>query len=154
MRFAKKIFLIIGSLSVTGLAAFSQSPSLSTVLDNLRSTDSEVRLSAARSLPWLSQDAADPRTLVGQLTPLLGSSDAHVRLSILTAFQMMVLLQPEEAAIIAESKSTLIKATEDPLEDVRQYATAVLGLVVQPATDEDLKKVVIRGLADPSHKVR
>jgi len=65
----------------------------------------------------------------------------------------MVFLHPEEAAAISNSKPALLKAVDDPLEDIRQYATAVLGLV-QPSTDEDLKQVVLRGLADPSHKVR
>lgn len=85
--------------------------------------------------------------------PLLSNPDAHVRLSVLATFEQMVFLHPEEAATISNSKPALLKAIDDPLEDIRQYATAVLGLV-QPATDEDLKQVVLRGLADPSHKVR
>jgi len=153
MRLAQKMFIVVTLFSIAEPAAFSQSPSLSSVIDNLGSTDSAVRLSAAQNLPMLWQTAANRSGLVSQLTPLLSNPDPHVRLSVLATFEQMVLLYPEEAATISNSKPALLKAIDDPLEDIRQYATAVLGLV-RPATDEDLKQVVLRGLADPSHKVR
>lgn len=153
MRLAQTMLVVVFFFSLPGANAFGQSPSLSTVIDNLNSTDGVVRLSAARDLPTVWQTAANRQDLVRQLAPLLSSPDAHVRLSVLATFEQMVFLHPEEAAAIANSKPALLKAIDDPSEDVRQYGTAVLALV-QPATDEDLKRVVLRGLADPSHKVR
>lgn len=149
----KRILSLVWLLLTAWTVGFCQVPGSSKVLDDLRSPDSAVRLEAARRLPKIWQTFPDRTALVDQLIPLLSSSDEHVRLSVLATFEHICIAHPEETAIIAGSKPALIKATDDPLEDVRQYATAVLGIALPPS-DPDLRKLVLRGLADPSHKVR
>jgi HEAT repeat protein len=153
MTHAKKTVLVLWLLTMSGPTIFSQSSGLSKILDDLRSSDSEVRLEAARNLPNVWQTAADRASLVEQLAPLLSSADEHVRLAVLATFEQICLMHPDEAPTIAKSKLALIEASTDSLEDVRQYATAVMAITL-PASDEDLKKAVIRGLSDPGHKVR
>jgi len=153
MKTMQRTLLVMGFLSIAGLTALSQSPSLSTTLDNLRSNDEQIRLNAARSLPYAWRAAPDRRALVDQIIPLLSSSDQHVKLAVLTTLEQIGLLHPDEAPVFAKSKQALLEATEDPLLDVRQYAIAVLGMT-RGAPDEDLKKVALRAFADPSHKVR
>jgi len=153
MKTMQRTLLVMGFLSIAGLTALSQSPSLSTTLDNLRSNDEQIRLNAARSLPYAWQAAPDRRALVDQIIPLLSSSDQHVKLAVLTTLEQIGLLHPDEAPVYAKSKQLLLEATQDPLLDVRQYAIAVLGMT-RGAPDEDLKKVALRAFTDPSHKVR
>ena len=71
MKTMQRTLLVMGFLSTAGLTALSQSPSLSTTLDNLRSNDEQIRLNAARSLPYAWQAAPDRRALVDQIIPLL-----------------------------------------------------------------------------------
>jgi len=153
MKTMQRTLLVMSFLSMAGLTALPQSPSLSTTLENLRSSDEQIRLNAARSLPYVSQAAPDRKALVDQLIPLLSSSDQHVKLAVLATLEQIGLLHPDEAPIFAKSKHLLLEATLDPLLDVRQYAIAVLGMT-RGAPDEDLKKVALRAFTDPSHKVR
>jgi hypothetical protein len=153
MKTMQRMLLVTGFLFVAGLTAFSQSPGLSTTLENLRSDDEQIRLNAARSLPYLSETAPDRTAFVNQLILLLSSSDQHVRLAVLATLEKIELLHAEEAPTFAKSKQALPEAAEDPLLDVRQYAIAVLGMT-RGAPDEDLKKVALRAFTDPSHKVR
>src|SRR5258708_27781 len=153
MKTIQRTLLVMSFLSMAGLTALPQSPSLSTTLENLRSSDEQIRLNAARSLPYVSQAAPDRKALVDQLIPLLSSSDQHVKLAVLATLEQIGLLHPDEAPVFAKSKQLLLEATQDPLLDVRQYAIAVLGMT-RGAPDEDLKKVALRAFADPSHKVR
>ncbi len=153
MKTMQRTLLVISFLSMAGLTALPQSPSLSTTLENLRSSDEQIRLNAARSLPYVSQAAPDRKALVDQLIPLLSSSDQHVKLAVLATLEQIGLLHPDEAPVFAKSKQLLLEATQDPLLDVRQYAIAVLGMT-RGAPDEDLKKVALRAFTDPSHKVR
>jgi HEAT repeat protein len=149
----RRILSLVWLSLMAWTVGFSQAPSSSKVLDDLRSPDSAVRLEGARGLPKIWQTFPDRTTLVGQLIPLLSSSDEHVRLSVLATFEQICIAHPEDTATIIRAKSALIKATDDPLEEVRQYATAVLGIALPPS-DPDLRRLVLRGLADPSHKVR
>jgi hypothetical protein len=120
--------LVLATLFVLGteLAAFSQSSDLSTIIENLRSGDDKIRLEAARNLFNASDTAPDLSAVVNRIAPLLSSPDVHVRLAVLASFEKMDLLHPEQGPTIAKSKAALMKAMEDPLEDVRQYALAVL----------------------------
>jgi HEAT repeats len=147
--------LVLATLFVLGteLAAFSQSPDLSTIIENLRSGDDKIRLEAARNLFNASDTAPDLSAVVNRIAPLLSSPDVHVRLAVLASFEKMDLLHPEQGPTIAKSKAALMKAMEDPLEDVRQYALAVLG-ATKGIPDEDQKRVVLQGLTDQGHKVR
>src|SRR5260370_41327038 len=115
----------MGFLSVAGVTALHQSPSLSTRLDNLRSNDEQIRLSAGRSLPYAWEAAPDRRALVEQIIPLLSSSDQHVKLAVLTTLEQIGLLHPDGAPVFAKSKQASLQPTEAPLFDFRQYATTV-----------------------------
>src|SRR5260370_22778728 len=153
MKTMQRTLLVMGFLSIAGLTALSQSPSLSTTLDNLRSNDEQIRLNAARSLPYAWQAAPDRRALVYQIIPLLSSSDQNVKLAVRTTLEQIGLLHPDEAPVFAKSQHALLEATEDPLLDVRQYAIAVLGMT-RGAPDEDLKKVALPAFRGPIHKGR
>jgi hypothetical protein len=59
----------------------------------------------------------------------------------------------EKGPAIAKFKAALMKGTEDPLEDIRQYSLAVLG-ATKGIPEEDQKRAVLQGLADQGHKVR
>jgi HEAT repeat protein len=59
----------------------------------------------------------------------------------------------ELAQTIAESERLLLRATEDQNQDVREYAIEVLS-TNKAVSDDKLEKAVVRGLADPSKKVR
>jgi HEAT repeat protein len=152
MTMRRMLFALV-FLFAEGLTAFPQSPGLSTTLENLRSSDEQTRLVAARSLPYVWQTAPDLPALVDQLILLLSSTDQHVRLSVLATLEQIGLLHPDKAPSFAKSKQALLGATQDPLLDVRQYAIAVLGMT-RGAPDEDLKNVALRAFTDPSHKVR
>src|SRR5712691_8390508 len=120
MKTMQRTLLVMSFLSMAGLTALPQSPSLSTTLENLRSSDEQIRLNAARSLPYVSQAAPDQKALVDQLIPLLSSSDQHVKLAVLATLEQIGLLHLDEALIFAKSKQLLLEATLDPLLDVRQ----------------------------------
>jgi len=102
MKIMQRVLLFMVFLSMAGLTALSQSPSLSTTLENLRSSDEQVRLNAARSLPYAWQSAPDRRALVDQLIPLLSSSDQHVKLAVLATLEQIGLLHPDEAPLFAK----------------------------------------------------
>ena len=153
MKCGQRLLLVISFIAVTGSAAPCESPDLAVTLGNLRSTDAQIRLDAARNLPTTWQSATNLTLVVNRIVPFLSSSDEHVRLSVLATLEQICVVHPEEAPLIAKAKPALAKAAEDPLEDIRQYAIAVLG-IAQGVPDEDLKRVLLRGFADPSHKVR
>lgn len=146
--------LVLGAAS----SAFSQAPnpsttSASTTIANLRSDDEKTRQEAARNLFYVCDPAPDLTAVVNGIGPLLSSPDAHVKLAVLACFEKMDLSHPEQGPAIAKFKAALMKGMGDPLEDVRQYSLAVLG-ATKGIPEEDQKRVVLQGLADPGHKVR
>ena len=154
----QRLLLAAGLLLGTASVAFSQAPNLSTTsasttIANLRSDDEKTRQEAARNLFYVCDAAPDLTAMVNEIGPLLSSPDAHVKLAVLTCFEKMDLLRPEQGPAIAKFKAALMKGMEDPLEDVRQYSLAVLG-ATKGIPEEDQKRAVLQGLVDQGHKVR
>jgi HEAT repeats len=153
MWIMRRLLVATGLLldAVSGVS--SQVPDLPTTVANLRSADEKIRQDAARNLFYACDTAPELPAVVNGIAPLLSSPDAHVKLAVLACFEKMDLVHPEQGPNIAKSTAALMKAMEDPLEDVRQYALAVLG-ATKGISDEDQKRAVLHGLADQGHKVR